>query len=48
MPAIESRTHNQELALKEAERRHADDSQHGHEKDNASQRHDPDYAALDL
>ena len=48
MPAIEGRAHNQELALKEAEGRHADDRQHGHEKDHAGQRHGPDHAAFDL
>src|ERR1039458_7378309 len=47
MAAIKCRTYNEELALKKAEGRHADDCQHGHEKDHSSQRHGPDDAAFD-
>ena len=44
----ESRAHHQELALEQAERRHADNREHRHEKCSAGDRHHAEDAALEV
>src|ERR1039457_547025 len=45
---IERRTHDEELALKQTEWRHANDGQHGHEEHHTSERHGLDHAAFEF
>jgi len=48
VPARQRRPKNEELALKQTERRHSDDGQNRHQKNSSRQRHGLDHAAFDL